>query len=100
TQAATYSAHPPTLRRRVAVSSVALSHDRSGPERIGSGLHSLSRHFYESLLLKSNLPVHSRELMAAIPAVRLVRQVCLIGRLCIPVSFIANCKANQAATKL
>src|SRR5690606_7333382 len=35
----------------VAVSSIELSHDRS---RLRTRLHSLSRHFYESLLLRSN----------------------------------------------
>src|SRR5690606_9015209 len=35
----------------VAVSSIELSHDRS---RLRTRLHSLSRHFYESLLLKCN----------------------------------------------
>src|SRR5690606_7299321 len=38
----------------VAVSSIELPHDRSRSERIGSGLHSLSRHFYESSLLNCN----------------------------------------------
>src|SRR5690606_27062898 len=71
----------------VAVSSIELPHDRSRSERIGSGLHSLSRHFYESLLLNCSPPAHSRELMAAISAVHLVRQVCLVGRLHITVSF-------------
>src|SRR5690606_14766002 len=54
----------------VAVSSIELPHDRSRSERIGSGLHSLSRHFYESLLLNCN------------------------GLS----SFRANCKDKQAAT--
>src|SRR5690606_17923306 len=68
----------------VAVSSIELPHDRSF---LTVGLHSLSRHFYESLLLNCSRPAHSRELMAAISAVHLVRQVCLVGRLHITVSF-------------
>src|SRR5690606_15143331 len=68
----------------VAVSSIELPHDRSF---LTVGLHSLSRHFYESLLLNCSPPAHSRELMAAISAVHLVRQVCLVGRLHITVSF-------------
>src|SRR5690606_35243691 len=72
----------------VAGSSIELPHERSSSERIRPLAHSLSRNFYESLLLNCSPPAHSRQLMAAISAVHLVRQVCLVGRLHITVSFI------------